>query len=181
MKWQWNDHKFRRLGTVAALSMGFLLILVAASTSLGFVPRLSPRKQPVIMVDDTGRRLPSLFAGTRPTAAAREALAINERRKHRPSCGKAVAGPAWLPSGLWSLFSLRVVHAQDSCTGGCAGHYMTYNIQQCFPGCGGNFVFHYEDSNRAVYEDGWQYLGTTCGTCNCKEVYCVHGGGGDPL
>lgn len=180
MKWQPSDHKLRSWGTIVALSGGGLVILVVASTRLGFVPRLGPGKQPVIMVDDSGRRLPSLFAGTRPTTAAREALAINERRRHRLSCGKAVAGPAWLPSGLWSLLTPRVVHAQDPCSGGCAGHNMATRSTPCFEGCPGFFNYHYVDVNRAAYEDGWKYLGNTCGTCNCREIYCVNPPG-DPL
>jgi hypothetical protein len=166
---------------MAALSGSCLVILVAASSGPGFMPRLGPRKQPVIIVDDTGRRLPSLFAGTNPTAAAREALTINEKRRHHPSCAKAVAGPAWLPSGLWSLLSPRVVHAQDPCAGPCAGHWMTYRFYLCYPGCSSNYQYFYEDSYYATYEQGWQNLGTTCGSCKqCAEVRCTNGGPDPP-
>jgi hypothetical protein len=136
-------------------------------------------QQRVIVVNESGGQISSIFAGIEPNWVL-SALARKGNREH--VCRAKDQG---LLAKFFGLFKVASVDAQSTCTAdGCAGSYMFKRAIVCTQqGCQDSTIGDPWSDPRGDPNTGWHYDGTTtCGPCqNCDQNTCSTlppGGGG---
>jgi hypothetical protein len=171
--------------------------IMLALTLLATLPTFASVSTGTVVVDENGRRLPSVFGNVKSNKriAAKDILAPHSPRgcaASRSSSAKTSSPTRWSPSKhadptVWervvSWFSPPVVHAQacPTCTppDDCTGSYMYNEGSNCYQGCNPTeiYPFYISDPARAEAIDGYCIGNSTyCNGCvTCGEQHCMNG------
>jgi hypothetical protein len=148
----------------------WFVLFVGAVIGVSYLGRNPRGSFPVsfAIVSDSGRPLPSLFAGM-DRHPLFEAGGLNELR---PSDNQCSAGGSI--RRLLSRLDVQKVYAVTCTPSSCGGHYIAWNTHEC-GACdfGATYDTHFTNSSLALYEDGWYYTGAeVCNGCFCEELDC---------
>ncbi len=142
------------------------------STAVVLSLSLQPTKRiPTMMiVSETGHRIPSLFLGIAPRPEV--AVLVNQSAL-RSQCGKK---QSWIAR----LFTIGSVSAANCQAGECSGSYMFPENRECGGNCSASMnTWMISNPNMAGPCAGWQYTGDGgcaandgSGYCNCLQAGC---------
>lgn len=163
-----------------AVLMVFVPSMLSAATQSAGSEHFGAR-----FIDSQGRRIPSIYQGSRPNPRFAKQLYLTIRasaeRRGVPKIQALVlretrvdhsCRPPQAARGNRNVRP-RILEVQISCN----GHYMYPEWRQCTQSCGGSGYNWFTSSSDATYCDGYCYPpGVACGGCALYEGYCQNCG-----